>query len=116
MLGIYHLAPYLQVTWQRTVDDLKKKYKVNDEKKSLEILELQSEVTDLIKHLEIQSAVGNVEHGIKEVRCFYLHQARVVLKQLFVWRFVIGVVFAVSWCCWFTIHVVVVIITLLRWR
>ena len=30
-------------------------------------MELQGEVNDLMKHLEVQSAVSNAEKGIKEV-------------------------------------------------
>lgn len=33
----------------------------------IEIMELQGEVNDLMKHLEVQNAVSNAEQGIKEV-------------------------------------------------
>ena len=40
--------------------------------KTLEVMELQAEVADLIKHLEVQAAVGNAEQGIKDVRSNYV--------------------------------------------
>jgi len=55
-----------QVAWQNKVELLEKNNKLIEEKKSFEINELKCEVGDLMKHLEVQSAVGNAEHGIKQ--------------------------------------------------
>ncbi|XP_057294801.1 BRCA1-associated protein-like isoform X2 [Hydractinia symbiolongicarpus] len=55
-----------QSTWQTKVEELERKLLEVDEKRTNEIQELQSQVFDLMKHLELQSAVGNAEHGVKE--------------------------------------------------
>ena len=47
---------------------LEAKYQTLEQRKMIEIMELQGEVNDLMKHLEVQSAVSNADKGIKEVR------------------------------------------------
>lgn len=55
-----------QSMWQTKVEELERKLLEVEEKRMNEIQELQSQVFDLMKHLELQSAVGNAEHGVKE--------------------------------------------------
>ena len=46
---------------------LEKNYQTLEQKKKNKIMELQSEVKDLMKHLEVQSAVSSVDKGFREV-------------------------------------------------
>jgi len=55
-----------QAKWQQKVSELESNYNELDEKRRMEVGELRSEVTDLMRHLEVQCAVGNAERGVKE--------------------------------------------------
>ena len=82
------------MVWQQQVSQLQTKYKEYEEKKTSEVLELQSEVNDLMKHLEVQSAVGNAELGIKQVDLYLFIYLFICL---FVYLFDCLFVFRIYW-------------------
>ena len=55
-----------QSMWKEQVAQLEMKFQLLEEERRAEVGELQGQVTDLMRHLEVQSAVGNAECGIKE--------------------------------------------------
>ena len=57
--------------WQEKVKLLEKQYSDLDAKRSTEVEELQSEVADLMRHLEVQCAVESSEQGVKDVCNFH---------------------------------------------
>ncbi|XP_047142667.1 BRCA1-associated protein isoform X1 [Hydra vulgaris] len=55
-----------QAVWQKKVELLENELKKCSTEKSAEIYELQNQVADLIKHLEVQSAVRNANEDVRE--------------------------------------------------
>lgn len=55
-----------QGDWFQKVSDLEKRLVTLEEQKNKQLVELQSEITDLMKHLDFQSAIGSSSDGVKE--------------------------------------------------
>lgn len=55
-----------QVAWQQQVALLGQKNSQLQEEKNCEVEELRSQLSDLMKHLEVQSAIGNAQQEIQE--------------------------------------------------
>jgi len=53
------------------VAGLENKLEALEGEKNKQLLELQSEITDLMKHLEFQSAIKNTTESVKEVHIFF---------------------------------------------
>lgn len=55
-----------QGDWYKKVSDLEKRLETLEAEKNKQLLELQSEITDLMKHLDFQHAVNNSNEAVKE--------------------------------------------------
>uniref|UniRef100_A0A7M5U0H6 Uncharacterized protein n=2 Tax=Clytia hemisphaerica TaxID=252671 RepID=A0A7M5U0H6_9CNID len=55
-----------QGDWYKKVSDLEKRLVNLEEEKNRQLIELQSEITDLMKHLDFQSAINSSAGSVKE--------------------------------------------------
>ena len=53
--------------WFKKVSDLEKRLINLEEEKNKQLVELQNEITDLMKHLDFQSAINTSSSAVKEV-------------------------------------------------
>lgn len=49
------------------MEDLEQRFRKMEDEKNAQVKELESEVTDLMKHLEMQAAISSADGAVKEV-------------------------------------------------